>query len=106
MSELTRVTASFAIGAGGFGEGDLDVTGLNPDQIADLIWQQIAPSPSLCHQCTGEVIDPEVDELTGFCVDGVEYEMVGDHWVPWEDDKREIAREVMEDRTRDAGGLE
>lgn len=81
MTDLTRVTATFAIAAGGYGEGDLDVTGLTPDEIADLIMELVAVDPTLCHQCADEMSDPQIEELTGFRVGRVEYEKVGDHWV-------------------------
>lgn len=81
MTDLAHITASFSVGASAFGKGTADVTGLTGDEIADLVWRVVDAHPSVCHQCVKSVIDPELEELTGFAVDGVEYVHDGDHWV-------------------------
>lgn len=81
MTGMARITASFSVNAGAYGEGNADVTGLTPDEIAELVWAVVDAYPSVCHQCANSVIDPEIDELTAFAVDGVHYEKVDDHWV-------------------------
>lgn len=76
-----HVRASFSVGAGAYGECDIDITGLSPDEIADLVFNEAAPDTTLCHQCADHVSDPEVEELTGFSVGGVEYVKQQDgHW--------------------------
>jgi hypothetical protein len=80
MTDLTRVSAAFRIVGGGACERDLDITGLTPDEIADLVFVTIA-NPSLCHQCVRDISDPEVEELTEFTVNGVDYNRDGEHWV-------------------------
>lgn len=82
MAELSKITASYAISAGGWAEGALDLEGLTPDQMAELIEQTLDPEVSVCHQCAHRISDPEPDEMTGFSVDGVHYEKRGDHWRP------------------------
>lgn len=81
MSDLTRVTATFSVGAGAYGECDIDVTGLTPDQIAEIAMTDTNVSTTLCHQCANSISDPEIEEMTGFTVNGVEYEFVDGHWV-------------------------
>lgn len=84
MSTLTRVTATFAIGASGYGKADLDVTGLTPDEMAVLVFDTVDVNTTLCHQCAGSISDPEVEELVGFRVGDVDYVKDGDHWVVYQ----------------------
>lgn len=81
MTALTPVTASFSVGAGTYAEGYLDVTGLRPDEIAELVFDEIAADTSLCHECCEKLSDPEIADLVAFNVGGVEYEKVGHEWV-------------------------
>lgn len=77
---MSKITASFAIEAGGYGEAEFDTTGMSPDEIAKKTFTETDVNTSLCHQCANDVIDPEVSELTGFTVDGVQYVQVDGHW--------------------------
>lgn len=76
----SRVTATFEITGTGFAEGELDLSGRTPDEVAELIENQMVTHPSLCHQCAGEISDPEAGELTEFAVNGVFYEFRDGHW--------------------------
>lgn len=66
------VNGAFSVGGGTARRMTLDVTGLSVDEIA-LKLENEATGPSLCHQCTSECEDPELTELVGLIVDGVEY---------------------------------
>jgi hypothetical protein len=81
---LTRVTATFSVGAGAYGECHIDVTGLTPDEIAAIALVETDVSTSLCHQCAGNISDPEIEDLTGFRVGDVEYTWDGGHWVVYQ----------------------
>lgn len=81
MIKLAKVSASYAISAGGWAKGELDVDGLTPDQMAELIEQTLDPEVSVCHQCAHRISDPEAYEMTGFTVNGVDYEHRDGHWV-------------------------
>jgi len=81
MTDLTPVTATFNVSAGTYAEGCFDVTGLTPDEIAELLFGEIVADTSLCDECCKKLSDPEVEKLTGFNVDGVDYEKVGHEWV-------------------------
>jgi hypothetical protein len=82
MTELSRVTASYAITASGWAWGELDLKGLSPDEMADLIEEALDPDVWLCHKCAHRVNGPEVDEMTGFSVGGIDYvrSTVDGHW--------------------------
>jgi hypothetical protein len=69
---VSRVSASFSVGAGTWAEGEIDTDGMSLDDIAEAVYE-IHPGISLCHQCAGELSDPEVVELTSFTLDGTEY---------------------------------
>lgn len=77
---MAHVGASFAVNAGTYAEGELDLSGLSPDQMAERIWE-LDIDVSLCHQCANGLSDPEPSELVGFNVDGVEYVERDGHWV-------------------------
>jgi hypothetical protein len=81
VSSLTKITATFSVGAGAYGECDIDVTGLTPDEIADRVMDEADVDTTLCHHCADHVIDPEIKDLTGFRVGDVDYEHNGEHWV-------------------------
>lgn len=59
MSDLTPVTATFNVSAGTYAEGLLNLTGLTPDEIAELLFSEVVADVTLCR----------------------EYEKVGDRWV-------------------------
>jgi len=78
--------ASFAVNAGTSARfTGIDFTGMTPDEMAEAIEDndavQEAVQVNVCHQCAEDVDDPQVDEMTGFTVDGVDYERGRDgHW--------------------------
>lgn len=97
---MAKISASFAIYAGGWAEGELEVEGLTPDEVAELIQRELDPEVSVCHQCAHRISDPEAEEVTGFSVDGVYYEKRGDHWreaAPDLDPVREMAPRPLTD---------
>lgn len=77
----SQITASFEVLAGTAQDFDLDITGMSPDEIAAWL-NEHADGISLCHQCSRDVSDPELGDLTGFSVDGVSFERNGmtGHW--------------------------
>ncbi len=75
---MSEISAYFAVGGSTWRGLAADVEGKTPDQIADLIDREFS-GISLCHQCSSECEDPEAD-LTGFTVDGVDYELVDGQW--------------------------
>lgn len=83
---MAKVSATWAVEAGTYAEGELDLTGLSADQVAALIDTELDPDVSVCHQCGDGVIDPQVGELTGFTVDGQHYTRDPEgQWRKWED---------------------
>lgn len=78
----SHIIASFAVHAGTTDELDLNLGGMTPDQIAAAIEQTAAPDTTLCHQCGSAISDPEIGDLTGFTVNGRDYERGPDgSWV-------------------------
>jgi hypothetical protein len=80
MVKLAKIIAAYAISAGGWAEGELDVEGLTPDEMAELVEQTLDPEVSVCHQCAHRISDPEPSAMVGFTVDGVDYEQRDGHW--------------------------
>lgn len=78
----TRITGTFEVGAGAVGEADIAISGLSPDQIAELFASESDVDTQLCYECAGRVQDPEVGDLVSFTVGGVDYVRDGAHWVP------------------------
>lgn len=76
---MAEFRASYAVHGGGYAEGTIP-DGLTVDAMAAAIYDE-HPGVSLCHQCGGDISDPEVEEVTGFTVDGVTYERVDGEWV-------------------------
>jgi hypothetical protein len=81
MSDLTKIEANFEVFAGTSGECEIDITGLTPDEIAELVEQSADAYPTVCHQCARDIDDPQLGDMTSFSVGDVYYEKVGDHWV-------------------------
>ncbi len=69
---MSHVSASFSVGAGSWAEGEIGTEGLTLAEVAEAAYE-LHPGISLCHQCAGELSDPEVLELTSLVIDGVEY---------------------------------
>lgn len=78
---MAKITATFTVNAGTYAEGVLNVAGLTPDDIALKVEGELDVDTSVCHQCSHNISDPEPGDLTGFAVDGVEYELRDGHWV-------------------------
>lgn len=72
---MTHVSATFAIGASGYAEGELsiDPARMSPEYIAEVIANRLWPGITLCHQCDGQLSDPEMTEVTSFTVGGKTY---------------------------------
>ncbi|ALG07641.1 hypothetical protein [Kibdelosporangium phytohabitans] len=75
-----KITAAFSIAAGGYGEIILDTTGLSADEIAEQVFVNTVVDTTLCHECAHTLSDPEVEDLTGFTIDGVHYGKRDGHW--------------------------
>lgn len=81
MNDLTRISAVFEIQAGAVGDCEIDITGLTPDEIAELVEYAADVNASLCHQCAHDISDLSVGEMTSFTVNNVDYENVDGRWV-------------------------
>ena len=77
--KIATVGGTFATAGSTYREIQLDVGNMSVEQIARELESQ-AESPSLCHQCTAEVEDPELQELAGLNIDGVEYVQTDGAW--------------------------
>lgn len=77
---MADISAVFEVNGSHVIDFTADVHGLDPEQIADLVYQS-DPGISVCHQCAHEIDDPESGDLAGFTVDGVEYHQVNGEWV-------------------------
>lgn len=79
---MSKIVATFEVHAGTTIDTEIDTTGMTPDQIAEQI-QNEGAYVGVCHQCADVIVNPEAEDLTGFSVDGVDYERVAgtDHWV-------------------------
>lgn len=71
---MAEVVASFEVLAGTATTLTLDVAGLTPRALAAMIEENAVVDLSLCHECAHRISDPDSGELTGFTVDGVNYE--------------------------------
>ena len=77
--------------AAGMGE----VFGLSPEEIAYKLERDIGYVDSLCWECSTKINDPEISELSGFEVDGVEY--VKDKDGLWVEDRPYTRAPLKED---------
>lgn len=76
---MAEIGASFAVEGSTYRELEIDTKGLTIDQVAQAIESQ-AGGVFLCHACSSECQDPELGELAGFTIDGVEYVSTPDGW--------------------------
>lgn len=76
---MSEIGAYFAVGGSTWRGMQIDTEGKAPDEIAALVEREF-DGVSLCHQCISDCEDPEA-ELTGFSMDGVEYEQRDGVWV-------------------------
>jgi hypothetical protein len=67
---MTHVSATFSIAGSGYAEGELNVdpARMSPEYVAEVIANRLWPGVTLCHQCDGEISDPEMTEVTSFTI--------------------------------------
>lgn len=77
---MAEFRASYAVHGGGYAEGTIP-DGLSPNEMAEAVYEE-HPGISLCHQCGSDISDPEVEAVTSFTINGVEYvqDDDGDWW--------------------------
>jgi hypothetical protein len=81
---MQRIESSWAVHAGAWRETSLDTEDMSLEDIAERLYSE-ASSPSLCHQCSDEMSDPELVELTQITIDGVDYTQTDNGtWVVYE----------------------
>ncbi len=80
---MTVVSSSWNVVAGTAVDTELDVTGLTPDEVAALVYEQAETHVSVCHQCAYGISDPEVTDLTEIIYDGKVFTEVDGHWVEY-----------------------
>lgn len=68
---MAEIAAWYAAMGSSWAEGEIDDTDMSVEDLVDAAWN-LHPGVSLCHQCTDQVEDVEV-ELSGFRVNGREY---------------------------------
>ena len=79
---MAEVVAVYEVYASTTATVELDDAG-DPDLVALWLAEDAHPGISLCHQCDDYINDPEIGDLVGFSVDGVQYERDEEtgHWV-------------------------
>ena len=91
----SEIVAHFTVVGGTSIEARLDTTGLSPEEIAYKLERDIGYVDSLCWECSTKINDPEISELSGFEVDGVEY--VKDKDGLWVEDRPYTRAPLKED---------
>ena len=77
---MSKVSGSFEVNASNWAEVEFDTDGLSPDEIVQKLYEE-HPGISVCHQCANDIEDPELGDVVGFTVDGVEYIRLDGEWV-------------------------
>ncbi len=69
-----KITGTFIVNAGATQEVELpDISSLSIEEIAGLV-EARAPGVGLCHQCSSEIDDPELGDLTAMSIGDKYYE--------------------------------
>lgn len=71
-----HISATFEVHAGTYTEFTLDTTDMSDQDIVAHVERE-GTYVSVCSQCSHQIIDPEVGDLTSVIVDGRELDLTG-----------------------------